>query len=221
MWQYNHTDELYHYGVKGMKWGVRRAKDTVSNYRAKRKAEEEAYRKKLSNISKNRYNNADVVARARYRNQSLKGRVAGEGLKVATGAVVKEIMLGNPKRYQNMSKEQLALHLTSIAVGAVAKTATNVVVKDALAKSASKRYNDDGKFKKGAKRQSLITKEKKIEKLVNFGVSIAPIVGVGGAAWMRQAQAERAANEARVRQWGGRILNESADNFVYGSYKVK
>lgn len=29
MWRYNYSNELYHYGVKGMKWGVRRSKEEL------------------------------------------------------------------------------------------------------------------------------------------------------------------------------------------------
>lgn len=38
MWQYNHTnDELYHYGVLGMKWGVRKALKGNSEYKKAKK----------------------------------------------------------------------------------------------------------------------------------------------------------------------------------------
>lgn len=40
MWQYNYTDELYHYGIPGQRWGVRRylnkLKDNITNRRRKK-----------------------------------------------------------------------------------------------------------------------------------------------------------------------------------------
>lgn len=31
MWEYQRTDELYHFGVKGMKWGVRKDRQNGDN----------------------------------------------------------------------------------------------------------------------------------------------------------------------------------------------
>lgn len=46
MWAYNYTNELYHYGVKGMKWGVRNSQEV--------KSVNKSYKKELRGLKKER-----------------------------------------------------------------------------------------------------------------------------------------------------------------------
>ena len=63
VWKYTYQDELYHYGIKGMKWGVRRTaeqlghtvksiKSVYDSHKAKKRAKKEAAKvKKRSKIT--------------------------------------------------------------------------------------------------------------------------------------------------------------------------
>lgn len=46
MWEYRYSDELYHYGVKGMKWGVRKKQDHKSGRTSNKKKRDLILRKK-------------------------------------------------------------------------------------------------------------------------------------------------------------------------------
>lgn len=89
MYYYNDkNNELYHYGVKGMRWGVRKHRDSASSQaRAQRKSEKRAYKQKLK---------ADV-------RMNKKGMIAKtKDFDVTTGRTVK----GSERYYNTMTGEE-------------------------------------------------------------------------------------------------------------------
>ena len=111
--------ELYHHGILGQKWGVRRTPQQLGHRVVKtvRKAKEDeaAYRKKLTNITKNKSANPNDVKRFKYRNQSLAKRSGKTAARVISQMLIADMLTGKISNYGSMSKGELAKKLGSIA----------------------------------------------------------------------------------------------------------
>mgnify|MGYP001258081009 CR=1 FL=1 len=236
MWHYLSPptlNELYHYGILGMKWGVRRYQNKDGTLTAagkirygvrklgqkieKAREDEKAYRDKLTKIIKrydtpaaNRRSISDVK-RMKYRNQPLAVRAGKTAAGMLAGKLFFDMMTGKISEYKNMSRGQIAKELIKIA----RKTATKVAINDALAKSASKNYDETGKIKKGVNTKTLLTKEDVIQKGIKMAVLTAPVATWALATKAYNIRQEREMNEARFKSWGSRILPEKVEDIIW------
>lgn len=66
MWQYQNTDELYHHGVLGMKWGIRRYQNADGTLNSKGKARKaQKILNKINNYNDNWINKKEAISNGR------------------------------------------------------------------------------------------------------------------------------------------------------------
>jgi len=212
---YDDQSYLAHYGVLGMKWGIRKK---VSGYIRTRKANEIAYRKKLRKILKNpSVKGTSDAKRFEWRNRPYSTIIATTAAKKAAlplMAVGVLTVAGRP-----ISKKQML----SLAKNIAFKTAFEIATKDALAKSAANKYQDHGTRKPGKARglNDLVSKED----LMEAGLHAAVMGAKAGHHYYNVQRKKkfvdavrRAAEDKRVfDRWGGRLLQEKVDNVIWQS----
>lgn len=212
MAQYRKTNYLQHHGVKGMKWGVRRTPQQlgheIKKRRAQKKAEDKAYRQKMKKIGDNYYALESDRRRARFAKNPKAVKVGAMAVKSVLEQMMFDAAMG--RSYYRMPKKQIARS----AAQAAARTVVNYKVNDALAKSTAAKYNENGRKLRSVKGNNILAKEDFYETGYRIAIGALPLANRMAGAKLGKAMADRKANEAKFKAWGGNILEMKFDDIV-------
>lgn len=196
-----------------MKWGVRRTPQQLGHEirkrRAQKKAADKEYRQKMEKISDNYNALPSDRKRANYAKNPKAVRVGAMAVKSIMEQAMFDSVMGRSYS-RNMSKKQIA---RSVA-GAVVRTGINYKVDDALAKSTAAKYNENGRKLRSVKGNKILAKEDLYETAYGIAIGALPLANYIAGAKLGKAMANRKANEAKFKSWGGNILEMKFDDIV-------
>ena len=195
---------ITHFGVLGMRWGVRKDRYAQNREKAKNIINQ--------NLKERDVNIFDVKA-AKWMSKSVPNKISGEFFKNAMNVTATALVAKGPDAFKD--PKEVSKLIASIAK----KTATTSVLKEITSTSALKRYEQSG-AKDKSKRQYkkvLLTPEQAIVTGINVARAAAPIISFYGGIKVHELvynkRQEQAAVDARMRKWGANLLDKKTSEF--------
>jgi len=194
---------ITHFGIRGMKWGIRKDKNSSSSNEALRlKAKSVVKRQReLSSSTGADLKFADWMSKTT--SQKAVAQLPNVASSVAIGYVISNALgIKFNKRI-----------LASAVIRGVRNAAIGTAVKEYAGRRVLKRYTDSGDRDKTKKQYKRLTPEVAISIGVATGVALAPIAGRVATAGLKSAVINKRKNEAAFNKWGANILDKKTSEF--------
>ena len=207
MWQYNNTNELYHFGIKGMRWGIRRYqnKDGTLTSAGKKRYSEDKTNKKIKTAEKEYTGEKLKNAAESYRTKMIKKYMGKDPTKVAFYTNVSdEVIQKEFIRRENVKKAVIA-GAAVVGIAAAGFIAYKMSCKKQLDDLGSAATSDSvKKVLKNAKEDLdyVIPKDSEIHRMVgrsNFDLNET----IGKRTYVTVNDSDRASYGVFLKDWSG------------------
>lgn len=196
--QKNNQIIMTHSGVRGMKWGIRKAEDLVRG--------ERNLKTKASNIVKQhkgkQSTNMSDIANAEWL-AGTTGSKVGKTVAMSVGSAVLSLALSG-KNFSSVLSNPA--YLKKIAEGVAINSVRNFTMNEVSARVSMRRYKQDGTKDKSKKQYKYITPEEVTKRAIKFGINIAPIARVMLNKPLREAESRGRMRRQQAESMVGRML---------------